>query len=171
METSDAGHALTGAHNADQCKAMSILDDYKARVGETKTSSWLEIDQARVNAFADVTLDQQFIHVDPERAKAETPFGGPIAHGFLTLSMLSHFAAESLPDFPKGVIGINYGFDKVRFLSPVPVGARIRGVFTLSSAEERKPGQIQLVQDCQVEIDGADAPALSAKWLSLVVTG
>jgi acyl dehydratase len=150
---------------------MAILDDYKARVGETKTSAWFEIDQARVNAFADVTLDHQFIHVDPERAKAETPFGGPIAHGFLTLSLLSHFAAESLPDFPEGVIGINYGFDKVRFLSPVPVGAKIRGVFTLASAEERKPGQIQLIQDVTVEIEGAPAPALSAKWLSLVVTG
>ncbi len=150
---------------------MAILDDYRARVGETKTSSWFEIDQERVNAFADVTEDHQFIHVDPERARAETPFGGPIAHGFLTLSMLSHFAAESLPDFPEGVIGINYGFDKVRFLSPVPVGAKIRGVFTLASAEERKPGQVQLIQDCLVEIEGTDAAALSAKWLSLVVTG
>ena len=150
---------------------MAILDDYRARVGETKTSSWFAIDQERVNAFADVTEDHQFIHVDPERAKAETPFGGPIAHGFLTLSMLSHFAAESLPGFPEGVIGINYGFDKVRFLSPVPVGAKIRGVFTVASAEERKPGQIQLIQDCLVEIEGTDAAALSAKWLSLVVTG
>jgi acyl dehydratase len=150
---------------------MAILDDYKARVGETKTSSWLEIDQDRVNAFADVTLDHQFIHVDPARAKAETPFGGPIAHGFLTLSMLSHFAAESLPDMPAGVIGINYGFDKVRFLSPVPVGAKIRGVFTLASAEERKPGQIQLIQDVTVEIEGGSTPALSAQWISLVVTG
>ncbi|MCR9129912.1 MAG: MaoC family dehydratase [Alphaproteobacteria bacterium] len=150
---------------------MSILDEYRARVGETKTSSWFEIDQDRVNAFADVTLDHQFIHVDPERAKAETPFGGPIAHGFLTLSMLSHFAGESLPAFPAGAIGINYGFDKVRFLSPVPVGARIRGVFTLASAEERKPGQIQLIQDVTVEIEGGAAPALSAQWLSLVVTG
>lgn len=150
---------------------MSILDDYRARVGETHASGWFEIDQARVDAFADVTLDHQFIHTDPERAKAETPFGGPIAHGFLTLSMLSHFAAESLPDFPKGAIGVNYGFDKVRFLAPVPVGAKIRGVFTLASAEDRKPGQIQLVQDCEVQIEGAAAPALSAQWLSLVLTG
>lgn len=158
---------------------MSILDLYKSRIGETNVSSWFEIDQSRVNAFADVTLDQQFIHVDPERAKAETPFGGPIAHGFLTLSMLSHFAEQSLPqfseeslsEFPEGVIGINYGFDKVRFLAPVPVGAKIRGSFTLASAEERKPGQIQLTQDCTVEIEGSDTPALSAKWLSLVVTG
>jgi acyl dehydratase len=150
---------------------MSILDQFQARVGETKTSAWLPIQQDRVNAFADVTLDHQFIHIDPERAKAETPFGGPIAHGFLTLSMLSHFAGESLPDMPEGAIGINYGFDKVRFLAPVPVGASIRGVFTLAAAEQRKPGQIQLTQNCQVEIQGSDTPALSAQWLSLVVTG
>lgn len=150
---------------------MSVLDDFQARVGESKTSSWFEIDQERVNAFADVTLDHQFIHIDPERAKAETPFGGPIAHGFLTLSMLSHFAEAALPPFPEGAIGINYGFDKVRFLTPVAVGARVRGVFTLADAHERKPGQIQLTQDCSVEIEGADHPALIAKWLSLVATG
>ncbi len=150
---------------------MSILDQYQARVGETKVSSWFELDQARVNAFADVTLDHQFIHVDPERARAETPFGGPIAHGFLTLSMLSHFAAESLPDMPEGVIGINYGFDKVRFLAMVPVGAKIRGKFTLAAVQERKPGQLQLTQDVEVEIEGSPTPALAAKWISLVVTG
>ena len=96
---------------------MSLLDIYAARVGETYASDWFEIDQSRVDAFADVTLDHQFIHIDPERAAKETPFGGPIAHGFLTLSMLSHLAGQSLPPFPDGVIGINYGFDKVRFLS------------------------------------------------------
>lgn len=150
---------------------MSILEKIQARVGETNASSWFEVDQSRVNAFADVTLDHQFIHVDPERAKAETPFGGPIAHGFLTLSMLSHFAEQSLPAFEPGVIGINYGFDKVRFLAPVRVGSKVRGVFTLAKAEARKPGQIQLVQDVTVEIEGSDTPALSAQWLSLVVTG
>lgn len=150
---------------------MSILDTYKSRIGETHRSDWFLIDQDRVNAFADVTLDHQFIHVDPERAAKETPFGGPIAHGFLTLSMLSHFAGQALPPFPDKVIGINYGFDKVRFLSPVRVGSRLRGVFTLKSAEERKPGQIQLVQDCTVEIEGSASPALAAQWLSLVVTG
>lgn len=149
---------------------MSILQSYQDRIGETHASDWFTIDQSRVNQFADVTLDHQFIHVDPERAAKETPFGGPIAHGFLTLSMLSHFAGQALPEFPKGVIGINYGFDKVRFLSPVPVGAKIRGVFKLKSATERKPGQIQLIQDCTVEIEGGH-PALAAQWLSLVVTG
>lgn len=150
---------------------MSLLEKYAARIGETVTSDWFTVDQARVNAFADVTLDHQFIHVDPERAAKETPFGGPIAHGFLTLSMLSHFAESTLPPMPDKVIGINYGFDKVRFLSPVPVGARIRGSFTLARAEERKPGQIQLVQNCSVEIEGHSTPALAAEWLSLVVYG
>ena len=162
---------LDPASDAVFSQAMDIKALYQARLGETKISDWFEVEQARVDAFADVTLDHQFIHVDPERAKRETPFGGPIAHGFLTLSMLSHFAAQSLPDFPDGVIGINYGFDKVRFLNPVRVGARIRGVFTLAEVRERKPGQFQLTQDCTVEIDGADTPALSAKWLSLIVAG
>ena len=151
--------------------AMSLLDTYKTRIGETHASDWFEIDQARVNAFADVTLDHQFIHVDPERAARETPFGGPIAHGFLTLSMLSHLAAQCLPPFPEGAIGINYGFDKVRFLSPVRVGAKVRGRFTLADVTERKPGQLQLKQDCIVEIEGSDTPALSAQWLSLVAGG
>ncbi len=150
---------------------MSLLDQYTARLGETVTSDWFTVDQDRVNQFADVTLDHQFIHVDPERAAKETPFGGPIAHGFLTLSLLSHFAASSLPAFPDKAIGINYGFDKVRFLSPVRVGARVRGKFTLAKAEERRPGQIQLTQDCSVEIEGSDTPALAAQWLSLVVAG
>lgn len=150
---------------------MSLLEQYAARLGETVTSDWFTVDQARVNQFADVTLDHQFIHVDPERAAKETPFGGPIAHGFLTLSMLSHFAGAALPPFPEKVIGINYGFDKVRFLSPVRVGSRIRGKFTLARADERKPGQIQLVQNCSVEIEGSQTPALAAEWLSLVVYG
>lgn len=150
---------------------MSLLEQYAGRIGETVTSDWFDVDQARVNAFADVTLDHQFIHVDPERAAKETPFGGPIAHGFLTLSLLSHFAESTLPPLPGKVIGINYGFDKVRFLSPVRVGSRIRGKFTLAKAEERKPGQIQLVQSCTVEIEGSDTPALAAEWLSLIVYG
>ena len=150
---------------------MSLLAAYRNRLGETRCSDWLEIDQARVNAFADVTLDHQFIHVDPERAKAETPFGGPIAHGFLTLSLMSHFAAQALPPMEGKAIGINYGFEKVRFLNPVLVGSKIRGTFTLADATERKPGQIQIVQDCEVEIEGSDTPALAAKWVSLVVEG
>jgi acyl dehydratase len=162
---------LDGAARRRSIAAMTDNHDFQSRIGETRHSDWFTVDQARVNAFADITLDHQFIHVDPERAKAETPFGGPIAHGFLTLSMLSHFAAQCLPAFPDKAIGINYGFDKVRFLSPVPVGARIRGKFTLASADQRKPGQIQLAHDVEVEIENFPTPALAARWLSLVVTG
>ena len=150
---------------------MALPDSHRAAIGETRVSDWFEIDQARVDAFAETTLDHQFIHVDPVRAKAETPFGGPIAHGFLTLSLLSHFAAQALPAFPDKAIGINYGFDKVRFLSPVRVGARVRGVFTLASTTERKPGQHQMTHECVVEIEGADTPALAATWLSLMIVG
>ncbi|WP_430430383.1 MaoC family dehydratase [Oceanicaulis sp.] len=150
---------------------MSLLDTYKARLGQSHSSDWFEVTQDQVNTFADVTLDHQFIHVDPERAKNESPFGGPIAHGFLTLSMLSHFAEKALPAFESGVIGINYGFEKVRFLTPVRVGSKIRGAFTLANVIERKPGQLQLTQDAVVEIEGSDSPALIAQWLSLVVEG
>ena len=152
--------------------AMSILETYQSRIGETHRSSWFTVDQDRVNTFADVTLDHQFIHVDPDRAAKETPFGGPIAHGFLTLSLMSHFIEEALPAPPDGIVmGINYGFEKIRFLTPVRVGSKIRGAFTLAKAEARKPGQIQLTHDCSVEIDGVDNPALAAQWLSLIVTG
>lgn len=150
---------------------MSLLDTYKARLGQSHSSDWFEVTQDQVNTFADVTLDHQFIHVDPERARTESPFGGPIAHGFLTLSMLSHFAEKALPAFESGVIGINYGFEKVRFLTPVRVGSKIRGAFTLANVIERKPGQLQLTQDAIVEIEGSDSPALIAQWLSLVVEG
>ena len=150
---------------------MSLLDTYKARVGQSHSSDWFEVTQDQVNAFADVTRDHQFIHVDPERARTESPFGGPIAHGFLTLSMISHFAEQALPPFAEGVIGINYGFVKVRFLTPVRVGSKVRGTFTLASVTERKPGQLQLVQDAVVEIEGSESPALIAQWLSLVAQG
>ena len=150
---------------------MSLLDTYKARLGQSHSSDWFEVTQDQVNTFADVTLDHQFIHVDPERARTESPFGGPIAHGFLTLSMLSHFAEKALPAFESGVIGINYGFEKVRFLTPVRVGSKIRGTFTLANVVERKPGQLQLTQDATVEIEGSESPALIAQWLSLVVEG
>lgn len=150
---------------------MSLLDTFKARQGQSNSSDWFEVSQDQVNLFADVTKDHQFIHVDPERARTESPFGGPIAHGFLTLSMLSHFAEKALPAFPSGVIGINYGFEKVRFLTPVRVGSKIRGTFTLANVIERKPGQLQLTQDAVVEIEGSDSPALIAQWLSLVVEG
>jgi len=104
-------------------------------------SDWIMIDQDRVNVFADVTEDHQFIHVNPEKAKM-TPFGGPIAHGFLTLSLLSRFAESASLTVKGAVMGVNYGLESVRFLNPVAVDKKVRGVFTLKDAVEKKPGQI-----------------------------
>jgi acyl dehydratase len=146
--------------------------DIQSHVGsETGVSDWIEIDQSRVNTFADVTDDHQFIHIDPERALAETPFGGTIAHGFLTLSLAARMAADVAFGFETTVMGINYGFDKIRFLQPVRVGKRIRGRFVLTEATERKPGQWLLRQNLTVEIEGEDKPALIADWLALQITG
>ena len=132
-------------------------------------SGWLTVDQERITAFADATEDRQFIHVDPEAA-ARTPFGGTIAHGFLTLSLLSRMAAETIlvPDTTKMVV--NYGLDRVRFLAPVRSGKRVRGRFILDGIEEKVPGQILLRHVISVEIEGEDKPALSAVWLTLLFT-
>jgi acyl dehydratase len=136
---------------------------------ELGCSDWLVVDQGRVNAFADVTLDHQFIHVDPEAAAA-TPFGGPIAHGFLTLSLLVHLAEQVAVRPENMVMGINYGFDRIRFLSPVPVGSAIRARLTVANVAERGSGQYLVTYDVTVEIQGNEKPALVAQWLSLLVT-
>ena len=130
------------------------------------TSDWVEIDQDRINVFADVTEDHQFIHVDPVKAKM-TPFGGTIAHGFLTLSLLSKFAQSATISIKGVVMGVNYGLEMVRFLNPVAVGSKVRGVFTLKDVVEKKPGQILLTYGVSVEIDGVDKPALVADWLGM----
>jgi acyl dehydratase len=148
---------------------LASLDEIRGRIGtEVGVSSWITIDQARIDAFADVTEEWQFIHVDAEAA-ARTPFGGTIAHGFLTLSMISKMGGEVMlvPDGTKVVI--NYGLDRVRFLAPVRSGSRVRGRFTLDSVEEKAPGQWLLRHTLTVEIEGEDKPALSAAWLSLMV--
>lgn len=132
-------------------------------------SDWFEIDQKRVNAFADVTEDHQFIHVNRLKAKL-TPFGGTIAHGFLTLSLLTHLTAD-VALVPEGTkMGVNYGFDKVRFLQPVRVGRRVRARVKLLSVTERHPGQYLTKSEVTVEIDGEDKPALVAEWLALLFT-
>ena len=147
---------------------LAALDDIRARVGqEIGVSSWLTVDQARIDAFAEATEDRQFIHVDPDAA-AKTPFGGTIAHGFLSLSLLSRMGAEAML-IPEGVkMAVNYGLDRVRFLAPVKSGARVRGRFTLDSVEEKAPGQIQFRHAVTVEIEGQEKPALTAKWLGLI---
>jgi acyl dehydratase len=147
---------------------------FQADVGNDEgTGEWFEVTQEQVDAFADVTHDHQFIHVDPERAKA-TPFGGTIAHGFLTLSMLTHLAAGASTASPdkaryEGVLmGINYGFDKVRFVNPVRVGARIRAR-AVTSGVELKGNAIQVTRSFTVEIDGEEKPALVAEWVTRTV--
>lgn len=140
------------------------LKDYIGK--EMGKSEWFEIDQDRVNQFADVTLDHQFIHVDPEAAKA-TPFGGTIAHGFLTLSLLVHLQ-KSVSDqvLPEGIkMGMNYGFDKIRFLAPVKTGKRVRASVKLLDVQEKAPGQLLMKNEFVVEIEGEDKPALLAEWL------
>lgn len=132
-------------------------------------SPWMEITQEMIDKFADVVFDHQFIHVDPERASAETPFGGTIAHGFLTLSLLSAMAYETLPRANEAVMGINYGFDKIRFLAPVPAGSRIRGLFRLSECEMRRENELLSKYNVTVEIEGSDTPALVAEWYGMAV--
>ena len=147
---------------------LAALDDIRDRVGqEVGVSSWLTVDQARIDAFADATEDRQFIHVD-SAAAAQTLFGGTIAHGFLSLSLLSRMGAEAML-IPEGAkMAVNYGLDRVRFLAPVKAGARVRGRFTLDSVEEKAPGQILFRHMVTVEIEGQEKPALTATWLGLI---
>ena len=146
-------------------------DDLPSLVGrELEPSPWLEITQERVNQFAEATNDFQFIHVDPERA-AQTPFGGPIAHGFLTLSLLSYLNAQSAIVPENLVMGINYGSDMVRYLMPVRVGQRIRSKRTVMDVSEKKPDHWLIKYAVTVEIEGEDTPALVAEILSMMVLG
>ncbi len=147
---------------------VASLEEIRSRVGsEIGASPWIEISQQSIDTFADVTGDHQFIHVDPERA-AKTPFGGTIAHGFLTLSLLSQMA-EHVMLVPEGLkMAANYGFDRVRFLAPVRAGKRVRGRFTLAGAEEKRPGEWRVAYDVTVETDGEEKPALTAEWIGLI---
>lgn len=146
-------------------------EDVPSLVGtQLKPSPWLEITQERINQFADATNDHQFIHVDPEKA-AETPFGGPIAHGFLSLSLLSYLNAQSAVVPENLIMGLNYGSDKVRFLMPVKVGKRVRSVQKIVDATEKKPGNWLVKYEVVVEIEGEETPALIAEILSMWIVG
>jgi acyl dehydratase len=149
---------------------LASIATIKSQVGrEIGVSSWIMIDQPRIDAFAAATEDRQFIHVDPEAA-AHSPFEGTIAHGFLSLSLLSRMGAEAML-VPEGMtIAINYGLDRVRFLAPVRSGRRVRGRFTLDSLEEKAPGQWLLRHIVSIEIENEDKLALTATWLALIVT-
>ena len=136
--------------------------------GELGVSEWIRIEQARVNAFADTTEDHQFIHVDPERAAA-TPFGGTIAHGFLTLSLLPRMMEDIGGGMADAVMGLNYGFDKIRFLAPVKVNSRVRARAKLLDVQEKVPNQFLIKQEITVEIENESKPALVAEWLTMVM--
>jgi acyl dehydratase len=142
-------------------------EELLAKVGSVVgTSEWILVDQEMINKFADATGDHQFIHVDVEAAKL-TPFGGTIAHGFLTLSLMPVLSAKAdLPRLDNVKMGVNYGSDKLRFLAPVRSGKRVRAHFKLTSMEEKRPGQWQQSQEVSVEIEGEDKPALICEWIS-----
>ena len=148
---------------------VASIEDIHARIGTViGTSDWIGIDQARIDAFADVTEDRQFIHVDAEAA-AKTMYGGTVAHGFLTLSLLSRMAFDVMLVPPNLKMAVNYGFNRVRFLAPVPVGARVRGIFTLANVEEKGPGKYLAHHDIIVDIDETEKPALTADWLGMLI--
>jgi acyl dehydratase len=147
-------------------KAVS-LDDYRAMVGsEVGVSDWILVDQARIDAFAEVTGDHQFIHVNPELA-AQTPFGTTIAHGYLTLSLTSVMAYGVMPGIIGTKMGVNYGLNKVRFMAPVKSGRRVRGRFVLADVTQRPDGGMQTTTNVTVEIEGETKPALAAEWITL----
>lgn len=144
------------------------LADVRGLIGtETGLSDWILVDQTMIDAFANATDDHQFIHVDPVRA-AESPFGGTIAHGFLTLSLLSTMNYNCLPKVREQTMGINYGFDNVRFVAPVKVGARIRGHFVLAEARFRGAGMLMTTYDVSIEIENERKPALTARWITII---
>ena len=147
---------------------LASLEEIRAKIGEeVGVSDWMLVDQARIGAFAEATEDRQSIHVDPETA-AQTPFGGTVAHGFLSLSLLSRMGAEVML-MPEGLkMAVNYGLDRVRFLAPVRAGSRVRSRFVLDSVEEKAPGQILMRHTVTVDIEGEDKPALTAEWLGLM---
>ena len=147
----------------------ATFDDLARRIGsEIGVSQWIVVTQPLVDQFAQATHDHQFIHLDPAAAAA-TPFGGTIAHGFLTLSLLSVMAYEVVPAIEGRVMGVNYGFDRVRFVTPVSTGSRVRGRFTLRELTKRSATDIQMRTAVAVEIEGSDRPALVADWIILHV--
>jgi acyl dehydratase len=148
--------------------APMALADFMASAGvDLGVSGWVRVDQDMIDAFAQLTGDLQFIHIDPVRAAAEGPFGGAVAHGFLTMSLLPRMVVEVIRPVEGIAAKVNYGFDRVRFLSPVPSGARIRARVRRESVEEKKPGRLSILHTITAEIEGQDRPALSAEWLSL----
>jgi acyl dehydratase len=148
------------------------LDAYEALEGKLMGhSDWISVDQKMIDGFCDVTGDYQFIHNDPGRAKDDTPFGGTIAHGFLTLSLITQMYKDRVPQLQDHELVINYGLNRVRFLEPVPSGSEIRGEFTLKRISKRREGQYLSENEVRVSIKGSDKPAMICTWLTLLVSG
>lgn len=145
----------------------SVAAHIREEVGKTYTSGWLLVDQPMIDSFADTTRDWMFLHVDPEKA-AQTEFGGTIAHGFLLLSLFAPLRTETpRPAIPGLRMGLNYGFDKVRFINPVRSGRRVRAQFTIESLDEVSPGRLREAMNAVLEIEGEDKPAVIATWLTM----
>ncbi len=151
------------------CAECSITEMKKFLGSEVGLSDWVVINQERINKFAKLTEDEQFIHIDPERASKETPFGGTVAHGFLTLSMLVKLAESALPKIKDVKFTINYGFDKIRFIYPVAANSNLRARFILKEVEERSLTQIMTKWDVSVEIKNVERPAIVATWVNLLM--
>ncbi|MEO0381486.1 MAG: MaoC family dehydratase [Pseudomonadota bacterium] len=162
-------HEDTNHHVHSVSIAAAHAHLHKQLGEEVGLSHWITVDQPMIDQFAAATHDDQWIHIDPARAAQETPFGGAIAHGFLTLSLASRFAYDCFEDLPGQVMGINYGFERLRFLSPVRPGDRVRGRFTLTDVRIRKPTELLRTTTLRIEIDGKETPALVAEWLGLLV--
>lgn len=147
-------------------RVFESLDALKQMVGqEVAVTDWFTMTQDRVQQFADATLDHQWIHVDVERAKKESPFKAPIAHGFLTLSLLAHFMEEAVSIRQKFSLAVNYGMNKMRFVSPVKVGAKIRARFVLAAVKDVEPNGLEAQYNATIEIEGSEKPACVAEWL------
>jgi acyl dehydratase len=157
------------ATNAEN--AVAVLKQFVGKPDQP--GEWFQITQERINQFADCTLDHQFIHVDPEKSAQLSPFKVTIAHGFLTLSMLTHLSETVTSPHANAyagiMMGVNYGFDKVRFVSPVKVNSRIRMQRTLIDVQLKSPNQVQLTHECTIEIDGESKPACVARWLTMLI--
>ena len=154
-------------------KGAAIFKEYIGK--EEPPGEWFKVDQARINQFADCTLDHQFIHVDPEASAKLSPWKATVAHGFLTLSLLTHLTTSVKVPYLEGfggiVMGVNYGFEKVRFISPVKVNSRIRLKREIAAVDLKDPNSVQLTHKCTIEIEGESKPACVAEWLTRLVYG
>ena len=153
--------------NNDGALIKLSFDEVAQKLGKVVgKSEWYSIDQAMINSFADLTKDHFFIHVDLERVKKETPLNSTIAHGFLSVSLLSAMSYDCVPGIEGAHFGLNYGFNKLRFVSPVPVNAKIRGHFTLKDIEKKDSGEITMIYDVIVELENQEKPILAAEWIT-----